>query len=95
MSKRNTALALRAVNELKDRHCKVNLSNVANLALEIFFDKYFETSMGVFEKRFFDRKKYLKDLIQSGNQDSLDNSLKEYVKKIKKSPVKVHQKDAE
>lgn len=82
MSKRNTALALSAIRELRGKNCKVNLSELTNEIMAIFFEKHFKGALKHFEKRFFDRKKYLKKLIQSEAGENLDKSLKDYLKKV-------------
>ena len=58
-----------------------------NEVLEIFFKKEFSRSKKDFEKKFFDRRKYLKKMLQSSSAESLDQGLKEYMKKYSKGPV--------
>lgn len=82
MSERNTALAQGAVKSLRDSHCKVSLSELINEALDIFFSKHYAQSEKKFEKKFFDRKKYLKKILSDESGENLDASLKSLVKKI-------------
>ena len=63
-----------------------------NEVLEIFFKKEFSRSKKDFEKKFFDRRKYLKKMLQSSSAESLDQGLKEYMKKYSKGSCKKEKK---
>jgi len=83
LSECNTALALEKVEKLKQSHCKINMTEFINLALDLFFAKHFDQHEKQFEKQFFDRKRFLKELLKSDSKEELDESLKSLVKKIK------------
>ncbi|MCJ8276354.1 MAG: hypothetical protein HRT44_07845 [Bdellovibrionales bacterium] len=70
------------MKDLRNNHCKVTLSELVNEALEIFFSKQYGQHRKRFEKRFFDRKKYLKKILSDESGENLDESLKSLVKKI-------------
>ena len=70
------------MKNLRNNHCKVSLSEFVNEALEIFFSKQYGQYRKRFEKRFFDRKKYLKKILSDESGENLDESLKSLVKKI-------------
>ena len=81
-------LAQGAVQSLKDRHCKVSLSELVNESLEIFFSKYYAQAEKKMEKKFFDRKRYLKKILSDESGEDLDESLKSLVKKISSTSKK-------
>ena len=88
LSERNTALAQEVVKNLRDKHCRVNLTDFVNSALHLFLEKHFSQHQGKIEKIFFDRKKYLKELLKAESNEILDDSLKELVQKIKPKKIK-------
>ena len=82
MSERNTALALQTVKELKEKNCKINLSELMNEVIEIFFNQHLERSRKSLEKKYFDRKRYVKSLLLMDSGAEFDESLKRLVKQI-------------
>ena len=88
MSERNTALALQTVKELKEKNCKINLSELMNETIEIFFQQHLERSRKSLEKKYFDRKKYVKSLLSMDSGAEFDESLKRLVKQISSKPKK-------
>ena len=86
MSERNTALALQTVKELKEKNCKINLSELMNEVIEIFFKQHLERSRKSLEKKYFDRKKYVKSLLLMSSGAEFDESLKKLVKQISIKP---------
>jgi|GEM_PF-2182879 len=86
MSERNTALALQTVKELKEKNCKINLSELMNEIIEIYFKQHLERSRKSLEKKYFDRKKYVKSLLLMDSGVEFDESLKNLVKKISSKP---------
>lgn len=47
----------------KDKHCKLNMAELVNMALDLFFEKHINQYEKQIEKKFFDRKKYLNQKI--------------------------------
>jgi len=94
MSERNTALALQTVKELKEKNCKINLSELMNEVIEIFLKQHLERSRKSLEKKYFDRKKYVKSLLSMDSGAEFDESLKKLVKQIS-AKSKVKEKDDE
>ena len=82
LSEHNTALTLRAIEDFKSKHCKLNMTDLVNTALDLFFEKHLTQYEKQIEKSFFDRKKYLKELLKSDSTEKLDESLKTLVRKI-------------
>lgn len=76
------------MKELKDKDCKLTLTELINEALELFFNKQYESSKKAFEKKFFDRKKHLKKILQLESGDDLDEMLKNFVKRLPSKPKK-------
>lgn len=58
------------------------MTDLVNMALDLFFEKHLNQYEKLIEKRFFDRKKYLKELLKASSTESLDESLKTLVRKI-------------
>lgn len=83
LSERNTALAQGSVEKLRRSHCKINMTELVNTALDLFFAKHFEQYQKQIEKQYFDRKRFLKELLKSDSKEELDESLKSLIKKIK------------
>ena len=78
-------LLLLARKQLLAKACKATPSRVASAALEIFFTKYFDSERKNLERRFFDRKSYLKKVLMESSEDDevLSDSLKELLTKMK------------
>jgi hypothetical protein len=67
------------LKKLRDDYCKVDTSKLVNEILTIFFSKYFSNEYGAVKDKFFNKKSYLKGLIQSSEIEDLDQSIKEYL----------------
>lgn len=78
-------LLLDARTYLIAKACKATPSGVASKALEIFFNKYFENEKKNMEKTFFDKKSYIKDILDNSCEDdeALKDSLRELILKMK------------
>lgn len=71
---------------------KVNEAGLANALLEIFCTKYLVKSQSEIEARFFDKKSYLKKLIEkSASEDDLSETLNEFLNKNKVKKLKATQ----
>lgn len=85
-------LLVDARSYLKSKACKATPSGVASKALEIFFTKYFNNEKKNLEKIFFDKKSYIKNILDNSCEDDeiLSDSLRQLLTKMK--PRKVRSK---
>ena len=68
----------------KGNHIKVNETKLVNVMVELFFTKYLGKEREIIEAKFFDKKTYLKMLIEkSATEDDLSNSLNDFIQKTK------------
>lgn len=68
---------------------KVNEARLANVIIEIFCAKYLDKEQKKIEARFFDKKTYLKTLIEKSTSEyELSTSLSEFMQKSKIKKVK-------
>jgi hypothetical protein len=66
----------------KGPHYKLNESTLASAIIELFCSKYFKKEHEELESKFFDKKVYLKMLIEkSTSEDDLSKSLDEFFHK--------------
>lgn len=73
----------------KGAYFKVNEARLANVIVEIFCSKYLDKEQKQIESRFFDKRLYLKTLIEkSASEDELSTSLSEFIQKSKIKKVK-------
>lgn len=73
----------------KGAYFKVNEARLANVIIEIFCAKYLVKSQQEIEARFFDKKSYLKKLIdKSTSEDELSESLTKFIHKNKAPKIK-------
>lgn len=80
------------VKRIKEKgpHFKLNESKLASAIIELFISKYLNKEHEQMEAKFFDRKAYLKTLIESSSSDDeLSKSLGEFFNKSKIKKVKV------
>ena len=70
---------------LKSKSCKATPSRVASWVVEIFFEKYFKNEAKNFEKEFFDKKSYIKNILRKSFDDdeNLSDSLRELLVKVR------------
>ncbi len=80
------------VTQLKRDSCKVSVSKVVNTSLKIFFQKYESLEYENVARGFFDKKSYLIKLIQSSNNENMDESIKLYLDKVNISKKKLGRK---
>lgn len=74
------------VNRIKEKgpHFKLNESKLASAIIELFSSKYLNKECEQIEAKFFDKKTYLRTLIEkSRSEDELSNSLNEFIQKTK------------
>jgi len=80
------------VKRIKEKgpHFKLNESKLASAIIELFSSKYLNKECEQIEARFFDKKTYLRTLIEkSGSEDELSKSLSEFFNKTKIKKVKI------
>lgn len=79
------------VNLLKQKgaHFKVNEATLASVLIEIFCSKYLDKERKRIESNFFDKKSYLKMMIEKSTSEAdLSNSLNEFFIKSKTMKTK-------
>lgn len=84
------------VNNLKQKgaHFKLNEAKLASVVIEIFCAKYLDKERKQIEAKFFNKKSYLKMLIEkSGSEEDLSSSLNEFFQKTKKTKRAVTTED--
>ena len=70
---------------LTDKACKMTPSQFASKVIEIFFAKYFNNEKKSLEKIFFDKKSYIKNILENSCDDDeeLSDSLRQLLVKMK------------
>ncbi len=84
------------VNNLKQKgaHFKLNEAKLASVVIEIFCAKYLDKERKQIEAKFFNKKSYLKMLIEkSGSEEELSSSLNEFFHKTKNTKRAVATED--
>ena len=82
------ALLEAEVSNLKKKgaHFKLNEAKLASVVIEVFCAKYLDKERKQIEAKFFNKKSYLKMLIEkSESEDDLSSSLSEFFHKTKKT----------
>jgi hypothetical protein len=90
------ALLVAEVNKLKQKgaHFKLNEAKLASVVIEIFCTKYLDKERKQIEAKFFNKKSYLKMLIEkSESEEDLSSSLDEFLHKSKKAKLAKHTED--
>lgn len=73
----------------KGSYFKVNESKLASVIVELFLSQHLEKNRKKIEQRFFDKKTYLKSLIEkSASEEELSNSLNHFFKTTKGKKLK-------
>ena len=70
------------IERLRKDSCKVDASKLVNVILRIFFQKYGPFEYDHLVNEFFDKKSYLKNLINSTSAEEIDDSVKKYLGKV-------------
>lgn len=73
---------------LTELNCKLSASDFINFCIEQYLKRSFDKDQELFENKFFDRKKYLKKLMQEDNFEEFKDSLKALNSKIKVQSTK-------
>ena len=67
------------IKKLREDSCRIDTSKFVNVVLRIFFKKYGLQEYSNISKKFFHKKTYLKNLIQTTSEEEIDKSLKAYL----------------
>ena len=81
LDKEQASLVSGLVAKLRGDHCKVDSSKLANQIVAIFFQKYAAQEHSSLVAKFFDKRGYLRNLINTAPLDDLDKSIKAYLGK--------------
>ncbi len=69
------------VSQLRIDSCKADASKLVNMILSIFFEKYSKAEYKNLIQHFFDKKNYLKKLINSTAAEDIDVSIQRYLER--------------
>ena len=81
LDKEQVSLVAELVTKLRADHCKVDSSKLLNLIVAIFFQKYAAQEYGNIAATFFDKRGYLRNLINTAPLEDIDTSIKAYLGK--------------
>ena len=73
------------VKKLREHSCKTDTSKTVNVILSIFFQKYCSVEHGNIVRELFDKKSYLRNLINTSSSEAIDESIKQYLMGINSS----------
>ncbi len=82
LNEKSSGFLAQLIERLKEDSCKTDTSKVVNSILRIFFQKYEHLEREHLVHEFFDKKSYLKKIIQSVSDEELDNSIETYLGKV-------------
>ena len=81
LEKEQAKLVAELVTKLKADFCKVDSSKLLNQIVAIFFEKYAVQEYGNMTATFFDKRGYLRNLINTAKIEDIDKSIKAYLGK--------------
>ena len=81
LDREQASLIAELVTKLKSDFCKVDSSKLLNQIVAIFFQKYAAQEYGNIVATFFDKRGYLRNLVNSTPLEDIDTSIKEYLGK--------------
>ena len=81
LGKDQANLVSELVVKLRGDYCKVDSSKLLNQIVAIFFQKYAVQEYDSIAATFFDKRGYLRNLVQSTPLEDIDTSIKEYLGK--------------
>ena len=81
LNKEQANLVAELVKKLKADFCKVDSSKLINQIVAIFFQKYAVQEYGNMAATFFDKRGYLRNLVNSTPLEDIDTSIKAYLGK--------------
>ncbi len=81
LDKEQASLVSELVAKLRGDYCKVDSSKLLNQIVAIFFQKYAAQEYNSIAATFFDRRGYLRNLINTAPIEDIDKSIKAYLGK--------------
>ena len=81
LDKEQASLVAELVTRLKADSCKVDSSKLLNLIVATFFQKYAAQEYDSIAATFFDKRGYLRNLVNSTPLEDIDASIKAYLGK--------------
>lgn len=81
LEKEQAGLVAELIAKLRDNYCKVDSSKLVNQIVEIFFQKYAGQEHGNVAAKFFDKRSYLRNIINTAPLEDIDTSIKAYLGK--------------
>ena len=81
LDKEQASLVSGLVAKLRVNHCKVDSSKLANQIVAIFFQKYAAQEYDSIAATFFNKRGYLRNLINTAPIEDIDKSIKAYLGK--------------
>ncbi len=81
LDQEQASLVAELVTKLKADYCKLDSSKLLNLIVVIFFEKYAVQEYDNIAATFFDKRGYLRNLINTAPLDDIDTSIKAYLGK--------------
>ena len=88
LEQKQASLVTDLVTRLREGCCRTDSSKVVNQIITIFFQKYASAEYDNIAEAFFDKRGYLRSLINNTSIEDIDKSIKEYLSrnKITKKP---------
>ena len=83
LEQKQASLVTESVTRLREDSCKTDSSKVVNQIITIFFQKYVSTEYNNIVEAFFDKRSYLRNLINDTSIEDIDVSIKEYLSRSK------------
>ncbi len=84
LEQKQASLVTDLVTRLREGSCRTDSSKVVNQIIAIFFQKYAEREYDSIAEMFFDKRSYLRSLINTAPIEDIDKSIKEYLNKGRK-----------
>ena len=75
------------VTKLRSDYCKVDSSKLVNQIVATFFHKYAEQEHSAIVAKFFDKRSYLRNMINTTPLEEIDMSIKAYLGKRRATKV--------
>lgn len=88
LEQNQASLVTELLARLREGSCKTDSSKVVNQIVAIFFQKYAEQEYGNIAEAFFDKRGYLRNLINNASIEDIDVSIKEYLHRSKTTKTK-------
>ena len=81
LEQKQASLVTDLVARLREGHCRTDSSKVVNQIIAIFFQKYASQEYDNIAAAFFDKRGYLRNLINTAPIENIDSSIKAYLGK--------------